>query len=103
YPTNGVGDIVVPCDGREHSVVLQANGAGSQAAIARHAHTSNSPPPSTAPSVTAFDLLEVVTCTGSTVEVAAGWSTTNAQAVNFSVDGQPLPGGGGVAVTAGGH
>jgi len=103
YPTNGVGDIVVPCDGREHSVVLQATGAGGQAAIARHVNTSNSPPPSTAPSVTAFDLLEDVTCTGSTVEVAAGWSTTNAQAVNFSVDGQPLPAAAGFPVTGAGN
>ena len=103
YPTSGVGDIVVPCDGREHSVVLQATGAGGQAAIARHVNTSNTPPPSTAPSITAFDLLEDVTCTGSTVEVAAGWSTTNAQAVNFSVDGQPLPAAAGFPVTGAGN
>jgi hypothetical protein len=103
YPTSGTGTIQVPCDGREHSVVLQATGAGGQAAIARHVNTSNSPPPSTAPSITAFDLLEDVTCTGSTVEVAAGWSTTNAQAVNFSVDGQPLPAGAGFPVTGAGN
>src|SRR4051794_8278386 len=103
YPTSGTGTIQVPCDGREHSVVLQATGAGGQAAIARHVNTSNSPPPSTAPSITAFDLLEDVTCTGSSVEVAAGWSTTNAQAVNFSVDGQPLPAGAGFPVTGAGN
>ena len=103
YPTSGIGDIAVPCDGREHSVVLQATGAGGQAAIARHVNTSNSPPPSTAPSITAFDLLEDVTCTGSTVEVAAGWSTSNAQAVNFSVDGQPLPAAAGFPVTGAGN
>ena len=103
YPTSGIGNIQVPCDGREHSVVLQATGAGGQAAIARHVNTSNAPPPSTAPSITAFDLLEDVTCTGSTVEVAAGWSTSNAQAVNFSVDGQPLPAGAGFPVTGAGN
>jgi hypothetical protein len=103
YPTTGIGNIQVPCDSREHSVVLQATGAGGQAAIARHVNTSNAPPPSTAPSITAFDLLEDVTCTGSTVEVAAGWSTSNAQAVNFSVDGQPLPAGAGFPVTGAGN
>jgi len=103
YPTSGIGNIQVPCDGREHSVVLQATGAGGQAAIARHVNTSNAPPPSSAPSITAFDLLEDVTCTGSTVEVAAGWSTSNAQAVNFSVDGQPLPAGAGFPVTGAGN
>jgi len=102
YPTSGIGNIQVPCDGREHSVVLQATGTGGQAAIARHVNTSNAPPPSTAPSITAFDLLEDVACTGSTVEVAAGWSTSNAQAVNFSVDGQPLPAGAGFPVTGAG-
>src|SRR5690349_24411044 len=87
YPASAVGTIVVPCDGREHAIVLQATGPGGQAALVRHVNTSNAPP-TTAPSITAFDLLEDVTCTGSTVEVAAAWSTANAQAVNFSLDGQ---------------
>jgi hypothetical protein len=101
---NGIGDIAVPCDGREHGVALVAVGSGgARVSVARHVNTSNTPPPSTAPSVTAFDLLEDVTCTGSTVEVAAGWSTSNAQAVSFSVDGQPLPAGAGFPVTGAGN
>jgi hypothetical protein len=36
-------------------------------------------------------MLEDVTCPGGTAEVAAAWVTQNASAVNFSVDGQPLP------------
>jgi hypothetical protein len=33
------------------------------------------------------------------VDVSAAWVTQNAQAVNFSVDGQPLPAGAGFPVT----
>jgi hypothetical protein len=102
YPVSGVGNIAVPCDGREHAVVLLATGSGSRVSLARHVNTSNSPPPSTAPSITAFDLLDDITCTGNTVEVSAGWATQNTQAVNFSVDGQPLPAAAGYPVTGAG-
>jgi hypothetical protein len=103
YPVSGVGRVAVPCDGREHAVVLIATGSGRRISLARHVNTSNSPPPSNAPSITAFDLLDDVTCTGNTVEVSAGWATQNAQAVNFSVDGQPLPAAAGFPVTGAGN
>jgi hypothetical protein len=103
YPVSGIGNVVVPCDGREHAVVLVAIGSSSRVSVARHVNTSNTPPPSTAPSISAFDLLDDVTCTGSTVEVAAGWATRNTQAVNFSVDGQPLPAAAGFPVTGAGN
>jgi hypothetical protein len=103
YPVSGIGAIAVPCDGREHAVVLIATGSGRRISLARHVNTSNSPPPSNAPSITAFDLLDDVTCTGNTVEVSAGWATQNAQAVNFSVDGQPLPAAAGFPVTGAGN
>ena len=103
YPLSGIGTIAVPCDGHEHEVVLVAIGSSSRASIARHINTSNTPPPNTAPSISAFDLLDDVTCTGSTVEVAAGWTTHNAQAVNFSVDGLPLPAAAGFPVTGAGN
>ena len=103
YPLSGIGNIAVPCDGREHVIVLVAIGAGGRVSLARHVNTSNSPPPSNAPSITAFDLLDEVTCTGTTVEVAAGWATQNAQAVDFSVDGQPLPAAAGFPVTGAGN
>src|SRR6185437_11761773 len=67
--------------------------------LARHVNTSNAPPPPTAPSITRFDLLDDVTCSGATVEVSAAWVTQNSQAVNFSVDGQPLPAAAGFPVT----
>ena len=44
-------------------------------------------------------MLDDVTCSGTTVEVSAAWVTQNAQAVNFSVDGQPLPAAAGFPVT----
>jgi hypothetical protein len=103
YPLSGIGNVVVPCDGRAHEVVLLAIGSSSRVSIARHINTSNTPPPDTAPSISAFDLLDDVTCTGSTVEVAAGWATRNAQAINFSVDGQPLPAAAGFPVTGAGN
>jgi hypothetical protein len=53
----------------------------------------------TAPSITRFDLLDDVVCGGGTVAVSAAWVTQNATAVNFSVDGQPLPAAAGFPVT----
>jgi len=99
YPVSGVGKVPVPCDGREHLVLLVASGPGGQANLARQVNTSNSPPPPTAPSITRFDLLDDVTCSGATVEVSAAWVTANAQAVSFAVDGQPLPAAAGFPVT----
>jgi len=99
YPVSGVGKVPVPCDGREHLVLLVASGQGGQVSLARHVNTSNSPPPPTAPSISRFDVLDDVTCSGTTVEVSAAWVTQNTQAVNFSVDGQPLPAAAGFPVT----
>src|SRR5689334_25295202 len=44
YPASAVGTIVVPCDGREHAIVLQATGPGGQAALVRHDNSSNALP-----------------------------------------------------------
>ena len=101
-PASGIGSVAVPCDGREHAVVLVAIGSDTRVSLARHVNTSNAPPPPATPSVAGFDLLDEVTCTGPTVEVAAGWATRNAQAVSFAVDGQPLPAGAGFPVTGAG-
>jgi hypothetical protein len=90
-PLAGVGQVALPCDGREHEVVLVASGAGTRVSVARQVNTSTAPPPANAPTISRFDLLDDVTCTGATVDVPAAWLTQNAQAVNFSVDGQPLP------------
>jgi hypothetical protein len=98
-PLDGIGKVAVPCDGREHEVVLVASGSGAQVSVARQVNTSTAPPPATAPSITRFDLLDDVTCTGTTVDVPAAWLTQNAQAVNFSVDGQPLPAAAGFSVS----
>jgi len=111
YPVNGIGNVPVPCDGKSHTVVLAAVGSGGQVSVARQVNTSNSPPPSTAPTIRRFDILDDITCSGSTVDAPAAWLTQNAQAVNFSVDGQPLPaaagfpvsGVGNVAVPCDGH
>lgn len=91
YPLRGTGNVTVPCDGREHEVTLVATGTGGRAAVARHVNTATSPPPVGAPVVARFQVLEDITCPGGTAEVAASWVTQNAQAVTFSVDGQPLP------------
>jgi hypothetical protein len=111
YPVNGIGNVPVPCDGKSHTVVLAAFGSGVQVSVARQVNTSNSPPPSDAPTIRRFDILDDITCSGSTVDAPGAWLTQNAQAVNFSVDGQPLPaaagfpvsGVGNVAVPCDGH
>jgi len=91
YPLSGTGNVAVPCDGKEHEVALVASGTGGRASVSRQVNTSTSPPPVGAPLISRFHLLEDVTCPGGTAEVAASWLTQNTQAVNFSVDGQPLP------------
>ena len=103
YPVSGTGNVAVPCDGREHEILLVASGSRGGASLSRHVNTSNTPPPSGAPSISRFDVLGDVTCTGTTVEVAASWATQNAQAVNFSVDGQPLPLAAGFPTTGSGN
>jgi hypothetical protein len=103
YPVNGIGNVPVPCDGKSHTVVLVAFGSGVQVSVARQVNTSNTPPPSTAPTIRRFDILDDVTCSGSTVDAPAAWLTSNAQAVNFSVDGQPLPAAAGFPVSGVGN
>jgi hypothetical protein len=103
YPVNGIGNVPVPCDGKSHTVVLVGFGSGVQVSVARQVNTSNSAPPSTAPTVQRFDILDDVTCSGSTVNAPAAWHTQNAQAVNFSVDGQPLPAAAGFPVSGVGN
>jgi len=103
YPVNGTGNIAVPCDGKEHEVALVAGGAGGRASVSRQVNTATSPPPVGAPLVTRFHMLEDVTCPGGTAEVAAAWVTQNASAVNFSVDGQPLPASAGFPTTGTGN
>jgi hypothetical protein len=103
HPVSGIGNVPVPCDGREHRVVLVASGSGGRVSVARHVNTSNTAPPSGTPSITRFDLLDDVSCTRGTVDVPAAWTTQNAQAVNFSVDGQPLPAAAGFSVSGVGN
>lgn len=100
---SGVGSVSLPCDGQGHELVLVADGEGTQVAVARQVNTANATPPANAPAIGKFDVLDDVTCSGGTVEVPAAWLTTNAQAVNFSVDGQPLPAAAGFPTTGVGN
>ena len=103
YPLTGTGNVAVPCDGKEHEVALVAAGAGGRASVSRQVNTTNTPPPAGAPMITRFHVLEDVTCPGGTAEVAAVWATQNTSAVNFSVDGQPLPAAAGFPTTGTGN
>jgi hypothetical protein len=103
YPLSGTGNVAVPCDGKEHEVALVASGQGGRASVSRQVNTTTSPPPVGAPLIVRFHMLEDVTCPGGTAEVAAAWATQNAQAVNFSVDGQPLPAAAGFPTTGTGN
>ncbi len=92
YPTSGKGNVPVPCDGKDHKVVLVASGEGTTSAVAAHVNTQNAPPPPSAPVITNFQILATVSCpsTSPTVEVPAAWTTQNAQTISFAVDDQPL-------------
>ena len=103
YPLSGTGNVVVPCDGAEHRVALVATGGSAQTSVSRQVNTSTAPPPVGAPSIVRFQVLEDVTCPGGTAEVAAAWVTQGTQAVNFSVDGQPLPAAAGFPTTGTGN
>jgi hypothetical protein len=103
YPLSGTGNVLVPCDGKEHEVALVAAGQGGRASVSRQVNTSTSPPPVGAPLITRFHVLEDVTCPGGTADVAAAWVTQNTQAVSFSVDGQPLPAAAGFPTTGTGN
>ncbi len=41
--------------------------------------------------IDSFSIEESVTCSGETADVPATWSTSNADGVDFSVDGEPVP------------
>jgi hypothetical protein len=103
YAVSGTGNVLVPCDGKEHEVALVAAGTSGRVSVSRQVNTFNAPPPVGAPLITRFSMLEDVTCPGGTAEVAAAWVTQNAQAVNFSVDGQPLPAAAGFPTTGTGN
>ncbi len=104
YPVSGAGNVPVPCDGREHEIVLVATGDGRSVSSAQHVNTSSSAPPAGSPAITQLQVLADITCAGGTpVEVAASWTTQNAQAVSFAVDGQPLSAAAGFPVSGAGN
>jgi hypothetical protein len=103
YAVSGTGNVLVPCDGKEHEIAVVAVGATGRASVSRQVNTFTSPPPVGAPVVTRFSMLDDVTCPGGTAEVAAAWVTQNASAVNFSLDGQPLPAAAGFPTTGTGN
>jgi hypothetical protein len=104
YATSGTGNIPVPCDGREHQILLVAADAGQQASKSEHVNTQNAPPPPEAPKVTAFQVLGDVSCPGGApISVAAAWATQNATTVSFSVDGEPLSAAAGYPTTGTGN
>jgi hypothetical protein len=104
YATSGTGNIPVPCDGREHQILLVATNAGQQASKSEHVNTQNAPPPPEAPKVTSFQVLGDVSCPGgSPIPVAAAWVTQNATTVSFSVDGEPLSAAAGYPTTGTGN
>lgn len=104
YPVSGTGDIPVPCDGREHEVEIVAAAGGTQVTRSAHVNTSGGPPPAGSPAISNFQILGDVSCpSGPSVDVAASWTTTDADAISFSVDGQPLPAAAGFAPSGSGE
>ncbi|MGE3285150.1 MAG: hypothetical protein AB7J32_03470 [Pseudonocardia sp.] len=104
YPVSGTAELPVPCDGKSHSVTLTAKDGAASVKRTVYVNTQlPTPPPPGAPDVTAFQILENVTCPAKEpLLVAAAWATTNATAVSFSIDGQPLPAAAGYPVTGAG-
>jgi len=105
FPVTGAGNIPVPCDGNAHKVTLTATGTGSPASLSRSVNTSNTPPPPPVggPVITAFQVIDDITCSGAQASVPTSWATRNAQTVNFQVDGQPVGAGAGYPVNGVGN
>ena len=102
-PVNGGGEVPVPCDGKVHDIGLIAYGAGSSAASYVVKVKTDTAEPAT-PSITSFTVPAEVSCTaGQTTEVAAEWTTTNAEGVSFAVDGQPLSAAAGFPASGSGN
>lgn len=104
YPVSGTGNIPVPCDGREHEIEIVAAAGAAQVTRSAHVNTSGGAPPAGSPTISAFQILGDVSCpAGAPVEVAASWTTQDAQAISFSVDGQPLPAAAGFPTSGSGN
>lgn len=104
YPVSGTGNVPVPCDGAEHAIELIASDGARTAERTQHVNTSNSTPPSGAPTVASFQILADITCPGGApIPVAASWSTRDATTVSFAVDGQPLSAAAGYPTTGAGN
>lgn len=104
FPVSGTAELPVPCDGKSHAITLTAKDGSASVKRTVYVNTQlPTPEPPGAPDVTAFQILENVTCpAGQPLLVAAAWATTNATAVSFSIDGQPLPAAAGYPVTGAG-
>lgn len=105
FPVSGTASLPVSCDGKAHAVTLTASAGGVSVKRTVHVNTTlPTPPPPGAPTITAFQILESVTCTaGQPLTVAAAWASQDATTVSFAVDGQPLPAAAGYPVTGAGQ
>ena len=117
-PANGSGNVPIACDGRSHPVELVATGSGGQTASSTKEVTAAQPSPTATPTeeptatptpteeptptptaapeagvgILQFAVDPDTSCTaGSEGSVSAEWQTTGANAVEFSVDGSPVP------------
>lgn len=107
YPVSGTGGVPVPCDTREHTLVLTATSA-SGTTRARHSATVNTVPrraPAVRPAVTRLAMPTRVGCPAGAVDtdVAVAWRTRGAQAVQFVLDGEPVPAQAGLPINGAGN
>lgn len=63
----------------------------------------NTEPSGGSPSIDSFELEDSVSCSGDTADVKAEWSTSNADGVDFAVDGEPVPANAGEPASGSGN
>lgn len=107
YPVSGTGNVPVPCDTQEHTIVLTA-GSASGKARARHSATVNTVPrqsPVVRPAITRLTMPTRVGCPAGAVDtdVKVAWRTRGAQAVQFVLDGEPVPAQAGLPINGAGN
>lgn len=100
---SGSTAVPVPCDDATHTITLTAFGAGTAAASHSVEVRTVPRPPAGTPVIEALTAPAEVSCTGSQTAVTVRWATRDAEAVSFSVDGQPVPAGAGYPPSGSGN
>lgn len=104
-PVSGGTDLPVPCTNADHRITLTATGSGgAEATHAVTVHTVPANAPASRPAIVRLTMPTQVGCPAgaSTAQVRVAYRTRNAEAVQFLLDGRPVPAQAGLPVNGAG-